>query len=55
MTRELDALELGQVPAAHLLAEQAPDDAGREHHLILVGGVALSLRWGRALEGGRVP
>jgi hypothetical protein len=55
MTRELDALELGQHPAACLLAEQAPDDTAREHHIALVGGVALSIRWGRALEGGRVP
>jgi hypothetical protein len=53
--RELDALELGQHPAACLLAEQAPDDHAREHHITLVGGVAVSLAWGRALQGGRVP
>jgi hypothetical protein len=50
MTRELDALELGQVPAACLLAEQAPDDAARERHVRLAGGVALSIRWARWLE-----
>jgi hypothetical protein len=50
MTRELDAIELGQYPAACLLAEQAPDDTRREHHIQLVGGVALSTRWARSLE-----
>jgi hypothetical protein len=53
--RELDLLESGPVVAGHLLAEQAPDDLAREHHIALVGGHALSIRWGRALEGGRVP
>jgi hypothetical protein len=55
MTRELDALELGQVPAACLLAEQAPCDTGREHHIRMLASVALSIRWVRALQGGRVP
>jgi hypothetical protein len=50
MTRELDALELGLCPAACLLAEQAPDDDSREHHITLVGGVALSMQWARVLE-----
>jgi hypothetical protein len=53
--RERDNVELGPVAAGHLLAEQAPDDTGREHHITLVGGHALSIRWGRTLEGGRVP